>query len=170
MNKRFLSAFVLAIFSLALMLSMVSCGDEQGGKPENNNSGFAVVVGDNTVALGADASVVSEIGTPNTTDDAGACGKLGTLKRYTYNSLIIDVLESSDSKTIDYISVLDDLVSTDKGIRIGNIREDVIAAYGEPDASDDSYVRYTKDNYTIKFVLTEGKVVKIDLIRTTANG
>ena len=122
-----------------------------------------------TIKLGSTKAQMTEaLGEPVSSEAAGTCGKQGTLHRYVFSSLTVEVLDSGDGGTVDYISLNDDLVTTDKNIRIGSSKEDVVSSYGEPSADDGNNIRYNEGNFTLKFGIGDGKVTSITLIRTTA--
>lgn len=172
MKKRFLTS--LCVMSLALLICLtlfVGCdkNDNENDHPGGHtNKAFGVTVNGKSFSLGDSVSVLVDLaGEPQSISEAGSCGDQGTLKKYTYSSMSVLILENDKGSTIDYISLSNDLVATDKGIRIGSSRSDVISAYGEPETDNGSNIQYTSDEFAIKFGIANDKVNAITLIRTT---
>ena len=164
---------ITSIFALSLVLLLCICafaGCDKNGDDGNggNSSAFGVTANGKSFSLGDDVSALTDaMGEPSGIAEAGSCGDQGTLKKYTYSSMSVLVLENDKGATIDYISLSDDLVTTDKGIRIGASKADVTAAYGEPSADNGTNIQYVSDEFAIKFGIENDKVNAITLIRST---
>ena len=152
---------------------LVGCdenGNENTAESKDSNVSSFVIVSSNgkKLMLGdSEAQMKNAFGEPNSKEEAGTCGKQGTLFRYTYSSVTVEILSSEKESTVDYIAVNDDLVSTDKGVRIGTSRDEVIKQYGEPSADDGNNIRYNEGSFILKFGIENDKVSSLTLIRNT---
>ncbi len=159
--------------SLALMLcvfSFAACNeekpDEQGN--DSNTNIFTFKKGDVTIELGKNATnVLSALGDASNVKELGDCGGLGAQIKYTYSGFDLYTLKSGNEETIDQITFTSDTVQTPKGIYLGVSKDTVLEKYGKATKSDDSEIRYTSGNLTLKFTLKDGKVSEINYIRTT---
>ncbi len=86
-------------------------------------------------------------------------------KIYTYNNYVITFYEGDGYDGIQLITLTNDLVSTTEGVCIGSSYDDVIAAYGESDSSSETLVSYEDDGTEIRFVLSEGSVISIEIAK-----
>lgn len=159
-----LLTFIMICFTLA------ACGeDDNNGDNANGTANVFFVEYKNTkIELGAKAeSVISALGAPSSKKEIGDCGGLGAQIKYTYPSIVIYTLKTADGETVDQVELLDDLVTSSKGVYIGNTKDDVIKSYGEPNNSSDTSLQYINGNKYLKFGLENGKVVSISLLRET---
>lgn len=87
-----------------------------------------------------------------------SCAIDGNDNIYKYDNVEITTNDYGDKEIVYSIYFLDDTVSTDEGIKIGDSKDDVLKAY--PDI-DDSVATYTYDKDGIRVMFTiENDVVK----------
>ncbi|MBO5883571.1 MAG: hypothetical protein J6Q78_04120 [Clostridia bacterium] len=169
MKKRiFSSLLTLSLAVLLILTALVGCDKNENGTNGDTDKAFGVTVNGKSFSLGDSVSVLVDIaGEPQSIAEAGSCGDQGTLKKYTYSSMSVLVLENDKGSTIDYISLSNDLVTTDKGIRIGASKADVTEAYGDPNTDNGTNIQYISGEFALKFGIENDKVTSITLIRTT---
>ncbi len=97
--------------------------------------------------------------------ESASCAYDGMDKIYTYNNYVITFYEGDGYDGIQLITLTSDLVSTTEGVCIGSSYDDVIAAYGESDSSSETLVSYEDDGTEIRFVLSEGSVISIEIAK-----
>ena len=158
-------AFILALgCCVGLALTFCSCNDKGTG----GNDIFYMEYNGTKIELGAKSdSVISKLGTAKSVKELGDCGGFGAQIKYTYSDIELYTLKSNDGETVDQIEFTSDLVSTSKNISLGDSKDKVIEAYGEPQEQNDRDIMYTEGNMTLKFKVDGGKVVAIDYIRST---
>jgi hypothetical protein len=106
--------------------------------------------------------VLSKLGTPKDQYTSESCAFGGEDTVYYYSSIQVSTNNELGYERIYSIYLEDDLVSTEKGICVGNTADDVKSAYGEPGAnSTDACLIYEKDGMTLSFNLTDGVVSTI---------
>lgn len=97
-------------------------------------------------------------------DDTGACLAKGDGVNYQYpysdSGIIFDCYSSSGTHYVYNITITGGNFSTDKGIRVGSTRADVISAYGESSSIDPFYV---SDNGCVTFTINNDVVEKIQI-------
>ena len=160
------------LLSLVLALGFVACGGDNGGNEQNDdqnksNVNFYINYNSSTkIELGADATaLIDQLGAPVSQSEMGACGDLGTVTKYVYDTIELFVLKSGDKATVDQITLKSDLVKTPEGVTVGSSKDDVISAYGNGYAKcDDNEIRYTSGNKNLKFTLRDGSVVGINYL------
>ena len=160
------------LLCLLLTLGFAACGDDNKGKEQNDNQNtssvkFYINYNSNVkIELGADAtSLLSQLGTPVSTSEMGACGDLGTVTKYVYDTIELFVLKSADKATVDQITLKSDLVKTPDGVTIGSTKDEVLKACGNGYAKcDDGEIRYTSGNKNLKFTLRDDSVVGINYL------
>lgn len=161
-----LGAILVAILlSVSLCICATSCQKQEQGETDGT---FTVTYRDVNLTVGEDAEpALKALGEPSNKKEIGDCGGLGAQVRYDYSSLILYVLESKEGAVIDQITLTDDLVSTQKGICIGDSQEKVKEAYGNALQSDGSRLVYTSGKKILTFRIENGAVSEIDLMQKT---
>ena len=165
--KRIGWSVMVVLLSLLLCLGMTGCETEE--TPQEDHAAFSVTYRGTTLEIGKKAeSALAALGEPVNKKEIGDCGGLGAQVRYDYSSLILYVLESKDGSVIDQITLTDDLVTTEKGICIGDSREKVLEAYGDliQSRGEDRLV-YIEGQKQLTFEVEDGKVTAIDLMQVT---
>lgn len=165
--KRIITWILALVCCLTLEFTFVACNGGEKAE-EKNGDIFYMTYNGTKIALDAKAAgVLSALGEANSVKELGDCGGLGAQVKYTYNDIELYTLKSDDSETVDHISFTSDLVSTSKNISLGDSKDKVIEAYGEPTKQSDSEIRYTEGDLTLKFKLDGGNVSAIDYMRVT---
>jgi hypothetical protein len=162
------------ILCVLLAISVSACGDgkngtsgDQGGNKNESSVKFYINYNSGVkIELGADANaVLDQLGTPASQSEMGACGDLGTVTKYVYDTIELFVLKSGDKATVDQITLKSDLVKTPEGVTVGSSKDDVISAYGNGYAKcDDNEIRYTSGNKNLKLTLRDGAVIGINYL------
>lgn len=158
-------AWVLSILCcFALVIGFNSCQQEA----KESGDVFYMEYKGTKIELGAKAdSIISALGEAKSVKELGDCGGLGAQVKYTYSDIELYTLKSADGETVDGISFTSDLVSTSKGIFIGDSSDKVTEAYGQPTEQSDSSMIYTEGNMSLKFKLDGGVVSAVDYLRST---
>ena len=166
--------YMLIALALMLALALCACGEdptttEPAGTtnstvtPSTTPKGYTFTY--NGTQFGVDMAVegvLTKLGQPKDKYTSKSCAFGGEDTVYYYSSIQISTNNEQGYERIYSIYLEDDLVSTEKGICIGNTADQVKAAYGEADAaSSDSCLIYSKDGMTLRFNLTDGKVSSI---------
>lgn len=138
--------------------------DNEGNKNKESSVSFAVNYKSVKIELGADAgAVLSALGEAKSSSPMGNCGGLGTLTKYTYDSVEIYVLESDGKASIDQITLMDDAINTSEGVGIGSSLDEVLKACGDGHSKKtDTNITYTSGTKNLVFQFRDGSVVGID--------
>lgn len=116
------------------------------------------------IIISADANMselLSALGKPISYDEAPSCAFEGMDKLYRYNGFEIRTYPDGKEDLIYQIIFLNDLVSTQEGIRIGSTRKDVISSYGDDYTALGSTIIYKSANCNLQFIFRDGKVSAI---------
>ncbi len=136
-----------------------SVDDKEAGEAKE---GFVFVYEDVKVPLNVDAAPVLEaLGKEDTYFEAASCAFQGLDKTYTYSGFEITTYPQGDKDFISTIYLIDDSVSTDKGIFIGSSLADVTAAYGDAYENKSGGYTYTLGDSTLAFVVEGDSVTSI---------
>ena len=169
--KRFVKAMALVIALLCVFTAFVACTAEQGDNEKNNSADveFYITYKGTKIELDKDAtSVLAALGAASDTASLGDCGGFGLQTRYTYDNFVIYTVKNDSGEKIDQITLSNDIVETPKGICVGDSAEEVIKAYGEPNAKTDTKIEYESGSLILKFGLEGGDVKSINFIRITS--
>jgi len=176
MKRRILTA----LFTLVVATSLVACGGEvktinntSGGSNSSDqnsaNSGAeAPITGFvftyNGVSMGADLdfnTVYDALGKETTYFEAPSCAFEGIDKVYTYNHFEVDTYPDGEMDRIQYIFLLDDIVSTEEGACIGMSAQEITDIYGACDDESNGSLTYTKEGMKLTFVIEGDSVTSI---------
>ncbi|MBQ7415979.1 MAG: hypothetical protein IJW14_02955 [Oscillospiraceae bacterium] len=159
------------LLSALMVLSLCACGeDAQTTEPSGNTNtpsttpvGYTFTYNGYQFGVGMSVdAVLSKLGTPRDQYTSNSCAFGGEDTVYYYSSIQISTNDEEGYEKIYSIYLEDDLVTTEKGICIGNTADQVKAAYGEPDAaSSDSCLIYAKDGMKLRFNMNGDKVSSI---------
>ena len=171
--RKIVKIFALILALACAMTLMVACASEDNN---DNNGGassgkvdFYITYKGTKIELDKDAApVLSALGKANDEASLGDCGGFGLQTRYTYDNFVIYTVKNDSGEKIDQITLSNDIVETSKGICIGDSSDDVIKAYGEPNAKNDTKIEYESGSLILKFGLEGGDVKSINFIRITA--
>lgn len=165
--------FLMIALAAVLVLGLCACGEDTNTTdpaettgnvtPSSKPVGYTFTY--NGCQFGVDMAVdavLTKLGEPKDQYTSASCAFNGQDTIYYYSSIQISANDEQGYNRIYSIYLEDDLVSTEKGICIGNTAEQVKSAYGEPDASStDSCLVYAKDGMKLKFNLNGDTVSSI---------
>lgn len=97
--------------------------------------------------------------------ESASCAYDGMDKIYTYDNYVVTFYEGDGYDGIQLITLTSDLVSTSEGVCIGSSYDDVIAAYGDAGTDSETLLSYEDDGTEIRFVLSEGSVISIEIAK-----
>ncbi len=156
---------VLAIVACVVTL-FAACNSEEDGdsSDEDDAIGFYITYKDVKIEIGKSAAgVIEKLGKANDIVEQGNCGDKGSLSQYIYNDVVIELLtDSKGNKTVDKIILTNDLVSTSKGISIGDSSEKVLKAYGKATEQTSSKIDYKVGTRLLRFAIKNGVVSGIN--------
>ncbi len=107
------------------------------------------------------SELLSALGEPRAYDEAPSCAFEGLDKIYRYNGFEIRTYPDGKQDLVYQIIFLNDLVSTQEGIRIGSSRQDVISRYGDDYTDLGSGIVYKCANCNLQFIFRDGKVSSV---------
>ena len=128
-----------------------------------------------TLALDADATaVLSALGDYRAFAETGSCYGDGKDRVYEYTSFKLKTYTSGDAEHILAVEIFNDAdesIATPEGIRVGSLRDAVIAAYGAASEASDSKLVYLRADGKVKlqFLLRDGAVTNIQYLKADAN-
>ena len=164
--KKILLSIAALIACVACILVLAACDKKE--EPQQEADIYFITYNGVKIELGKDAGgVIAALGEAKSVKSLGDCGGFGAQVKYTYDDFELFTLKNDEGETIDGISFLNDIASTSKAICLGDSSDKVIEAYGEPSQKSDTELRYTKDNFVLKFKLEDGEIVAIDYLRIT---
>lgn len=108
--------------------------------------------------------VVSAIDDEYDKFEAESCAAQGLAITYTYGGGVFTIYTEDENNlaVVKMITIFKPDVATPEGIKVGDSREQVVAAYGEPTLSDEDSSEYIKDGLEVSFVFDEGNVEMIN--------
>ena len=108
--------------------------------------------------------VVSAIDDEYDKFEAESCAAQGLAITYTYGGGVFTIYTEDENGTavVKMITIFKPDVATPEGIKVGDSKEQVVAAYGEPAMSDDDSSEYIKDGLEVSFVFEGGAVEMIN--------
>lgn len=168
MKTNTFTKFICALMALlCAAVVFTACNSDDDVKDgENSSSPFSIVYKNVTIKLDADAkNVLSALGEPKSADNLGDCGGIGVQTKYEYDDISVNTLKEKDGEKIHKISLLNDLVSTSRGISIGADEASVREAYGKPSAEENGKLIYKSGNLELEFTLKGGSVSAINYRR-----
>lgn len=145
---------------LLLTLCFAACDQNKGGEYTFAYNGTSVRIGDDGNAVAA------ALGTYSDYIEEDSCGGEGPDKTFVYPGFRFDTVMTGGVDRIVKIVLTDDSVSTPQGIKIGDAKSAVIAAYGDDytETADGGLV-YTDGNAKLMFGIRDGAVTAIHYIQ-----
>ena len=151
--------------AIILCVSLVSCG----GGANDAKKAYTFKKGNVEIAIGDEvAPVLEALGKWNDYVESPSCGFTGVSKLYSYTSLDIETYPLDGKDYVYMIQIKDDSVSTQEGIRIGDKKDAVTAAYGTPAQESDSMLIYRADGMYLRILLKNNSVSKIQYLHSNA--
>ncbi len=153
-----LSLIIAAVLLLGTCL--VACDTNAGGEYSFSYNGHAIRVGDDGNAAAA------VLGTYTDYIEEDSCGGEGPDKTFVYPGFRFDTVMQSGVDRIVKIVLTDDSVKTPQGIKIGDSKSAVIAAYGDgyTETADGGLI-YTDGSTKLMFGIRDGVVTAIHYIK-----
>jgi len=166
----------------ACFILLTGCGKEEPAKqvnsdavvtevPENSSQadssseqekGFEFLYNDVTIPMNVDAApIIDALGEPQEYFEAASCAFQGLDKTYTYSGFELTTYPKDDLDYVSTIYVLDDSVTTDKGIYIGSTLEEVTSAYGTDYSEESGEYTFTMGASTLSFLIEDDCVTSI---------
>lgn len=166
------------ILVLVAMLAFTGCSNAGATKQENEpitsdktqdasessetKEGFSFVYQDNTIPMNVDAApIVEKLGEPVDYFEAASCAFQGLDKIFYYNGFELGTYPNGDKDYVSYVNLLDDSVTTDKGIYLGSTKGEVIAAYGNDYKVDGTSYVYLLGDSKLTFIIEDETVTQI---------
>ncbi len=167
------------ILVLTVMLVLTACGKddtmEEGkeaasGKATNEVTkaspkqieGYSFENDGVTIPMNVDAKpIVEELGDPVEYFEAASCAFQGLDKIYYYNGFELGTYPKDNKDYVSYVNLLDDSVSTDKGVYLGSTLDEVTAAYGKDYTAEGTSYVYRLGETKLTFIVEEDEVTSI---------
>lgn len=162
--KRSIVYMVCAVLCCALLAGCGGSGDSKAADTADTApaSKYTLLFKDTEVAVNGDMEPLAEkLGEPTDYFESESCAFQGLDKVYTYGSVIIRTYPKDGKDYVLSVELKDDAVTTREGVYIGQSRDDVAAAYGEPSQETGSALKYIDGDCTLTFILTDGAVTDI---------
>ncbi|MDD4494330.1 MAG: hypothetical protein PHV32_08295 [Eubacteriales bacterium] len=156
---------VLVLSSALTLLS--ACGKKADESKALQEADLKFIYNDMTFELDSDVQpLLKELGSDYEFSEAPSCVYEGTDKAYEYSGIAIYTYPLNGKDLIDEIILTDSEYETNKGIRVGSTKEDIVAAYGEEYIEEGNMHTYRlhkeqADSPCIYFVLNNGTVESI---------
>lgn len=189
MKKRVLSLLMITT------LLLTACGSSEkvitGDVPSSNNNqvqqdvqaddgvqaaddtsdtkaaGYVFKSKDVLVEIDAEANqYIDALGEPVSYYEATSCAFDDLDKFYTYSGFEIDTYSIDGTDYVLTVALLDDSVSTQEGLCIGDSADRMKELYGEPTTSSDTSAIYAKDNMKLSVILADGVITSIEYTST----
>jgi len=108
--------------------------------------------------------VVSAIDDEYDKFEAESCAAQGLAITYTYGGGVFTIYTEDENglAVVKMITLFKPDVATPEGIKVGDSKEQVEAAYGQPTMSDEDSSEYIKDGLEVSFVFDNGAVEMIN--------
>ena len=176
--------FFLILLTLCLLLPLVACGGENkeinktfeqkgnsSADPAGSVNGFLFKTGETTVAVDEVMStVLAALGDKYQYNESASCAFNGLDKMYSYDHFEIDSYPVSDTEDrVQAICLMDDLVSTMEGLRIGDSRARVEELYGTDCEVLGTECIYSKGGMKLKIMIENDVVTFITYLSCAAD-
>lgn len=159
---------ILAAFCAVLLLAV--CAGCAGGQGNNTQEGrFEFVSGGTAIWPGQNFNDVRDsLGAYLTLDESASCAFPDMKdKVYGYGAYEIYTVDDGKKETVIRITLLDDSVSAEDGLRIGDGEQKVFNVLGEKEKQTSSgleYLFYVKGKTVIEIGILDGYVVSIQIM------
>lgn len=132
---------------------------QETSENSETKEGFTFAYQEVTIPMNVDAApIVEKLGEPVDYFEAASCAFQGLDKIFYYSGFELGTYPNGDKDYVSYVNLLDDSVTTDKGIFLGSSLDEVVAAYGNGYKVDGtSYVYFLGDS-KLTFII-EGQTV-----------
>ena len=142
------------LLALTALLCAVAC---DGGSADE---GYTFTYKGQKMVIDAKAKdVLSAVGAP-TPHETGTCGRGDKDRMYIFADFRVTTSEIDGVEYFEQIELLSDQISTEEGISIGDTKQAVLDAYGEPNNTDASMLTYEAGSMNLYVYLTANGTVK----------
>ncbi len=167
------------ILIMVVMLVFTGCGNagatKQGNKETTDNTangaednsgttteGYSFEYNEVSIPMNVEAApIVEALGESVDYFEAASCAFQGLDKIYSYNGFELGTYPNGDKDYVSYVTLLDDSVSTDKGVYVGSALEEVTTAYGNEYTVEGSSYVYRRGDSKLSFIVEEDTVAQI---------
>ena len=105
--------------------------------------------------------ILKQLGDPMEYFEAPSCAYQGLDKTYYYNGFEVTTYTDQEVDYIASVLLVDDTVTTDKGVYIGSSVDDVVEAYGGDFEETTGQYTYSKGDSELQFIFKDDLVVSI---------
>ncbi len=145
----------------AMVLSFVAC-KENNNNSTRNKPVYTFTSGTTKIAIDADvAPILASLGAWRDYAESASCAFEGLDKIYTYAGFEIQTYPMGEKDFVYMIILQDDTVATEKGVRIGDSKDAVIAVYRIPDDQTDNSLTYNGEGMYLQFIMRDDIVTSI---------
>lgn len=149
-------------------------GTEMGNVPEPSEGmtsgdeavsykGYAFIHNGAVIEMDAEAaSVIEQLGDPDSYFEAPSCAFEGIDRIYTYGSFELDTYPRDGKDYVSSVIFKDDTIATSEGIGIGDSAAKMEEAYGTGWTDRDGMAVYEKDGMKLCFILDGEEIVSIE--------
>lgn len=128
-----------------------------------NYKGYALVYKGVTIEMDADAAtIIEQLGEPDSYFEAPSCAFEGIDKMYTYGGLELDTYPIEDKDYVSSVIFKDDTLTTMEGIGIGDSVSSVEDTYGTQWSDEDGMMVYEKDGMKLCFIVEDDAVISLE--------
>jgi len=146
---------------LAVLILFGGCGNDTSGSTEEKRK-LELTTQDITIQIPADAApVLQALGEPIQYTEVPSCAFEGMEKTYFYGSFYITTRPEAGKESICTLWFADDSIATDEGVRIGDPREAVEAAYGTNCRKEEDEYVIEGDDSKLTILVKDGSVSHI---------
>lgn len=156
--------WISILLTVAMLVCFAACFGETGNEGEGGNKpAYTFLYKGQTVAIRANAKpVLDALGSPFYNETLPTCYVGDQDKLFAYESGGVKLM-TYQMDGVDYfyqIELLVDLVTTREGISVGNAKQAVLDAYGEPSKTDASCLTYEAEGMQLEFSLDSSDCVR----------
>lgn len=147
------------LLAAMMLLSLMGC-DSSDPTPQQGN--FTFTYNGTQIMLNSDAApVIDALGEPKSYTEEPSCAFDGLDKTYYYGSFYLSTYPLDGKDYVYSIWFVDDSVSTEGGIRIGNTQGEVEAVYSTDCFHGTNAYTQVKEDSRLTILLTDGLVSSI---------
>ena len=158
---------LIYLLLVATVLSFASCKDNN--PPAGEGEIYTFTSGTTKIAIDDDvAPILASLGEWRDYAESASCAFEGLDKVYVYAGFEIQTYPMGEKDFVYMIILQDDTVATEKGIRIGDTKDAVIAAYRIPDEQTDNSLTYKGEGMYLQFIMREDMVTSIQYCKAEA--
>jgi len=158
---------IFALILIPVILLVAACGQKKAEPKSLQKEDLKFAYNNKTFELDSDVqTLLDELGSDYEFSEAPSCVYEGTDKAYEYSGIAIYTYPLNGKNLIDEIVLTDSQFKTDKGVKVGSTKEDIINAYGENYIEEGDMLTYRLNNAQadspcIYFILNNGSVESI---------